>query len=220
VIRLRYHDGMNSAPVFVDSAGNRSAILWDKTQPSILLPGAFNPLHDAHLTLAALAERLENRPAVFELSVANVDKPELTDVEVQRRLEQFLGKAPVWITRAPLFTEKAELFPGAIFAIGADTAARLVEPRYYGSGQAIETALEQIAARNCRFLVAGRRDAAGRFLGLQDITIPVRYRDMFREIPEGDFRMDISSTVLRSSRGSDDFADSAKRARNDESERL
>ena len=164
----------------------------------VLLPGAFNPLHDGHLALAALAERMEGKPAAFELSVTNVDKPELTDMEVRSRLDQFVGKASVWLTRAPLFTEKAHVFPGATFAIGADTAARLVAPRYYqGKEEDMLLALDQLRAKHCRFLVAGRLDAAGRFVGLEEIPIPAPYGDLFCAIPQSEFRVDISSTRLR-----------------------
>src|SRR5207237_7480884 len=121
-----------------------------------LLPGAFNPLHAGHLALAAVARRVENKPAAFELSAVNVDKPELTRQEVLRRAEQFAGRFPIWLARAALFTDKAELFPCAAFVLGADTAARLVTPRYYDNETTrLLGALEQIRAHGCRFLVAG-----------------------------------------------------------------
>src|SRR5262249_18559734 len=97
--------------------------------PGLLLPGSFNPLHPGHLELAAL--RL-GRPAAFELSVVNADKPPLSESEVRRRLRQFARQAPVWLTRAPTFLEKARLFGGAVFVVGADTAVRIVQPRFYG----------------------------------------------------------------------------------------
>src|SRR5690242_20225890 len=101
--------------------------------PPVLFPGSFNPLHDGHRTLAALAGERLGGVGAFELSIANVDKPDLPDDEVRRRLEQFRGRAAVVVTRAPTFVQKAELFPGATFVLGADTAARVVQPRYYCS---------------------------------------------------------------------------------------
>lgn len=35
--------------------------------------------------------------------------------------------------QAPLFTDKATLFPGATFVVGYDTAVRLVDEKYYSS---------------------------------------------------------------------------------------
>ena len=67
--------------------------------------------------------------------MVNADKPPLADEEVRRRLTQFVWRAPVWLTRAPTYTEKAELFPDCVFVIGADTATRIVQPRFYGDSE-------------------------------------------------------------------------------------
>src|SRR5436305_1581127 len=117
--------------LFLSADGEpRYDVSWDLSAPMALLPGAFNPLHAGHVALAALAERLEGKPAAFELSAVNVDKAELHADEVRRRARQFAGRFPAWLTRAALFTEKAALFPGATFVVGADTATRLLDPRY------------------------------------------------------------------------------------------
>jgi hypothetical protein len=36
----------------------------------------------------------------------------------------------VTLTREPLFTAKATLLPGAAFAVGWDTAVRILDPKY------------------------------------------------------------------------------------------
>jgi hypothetical protein len=169
--------------------------------PAVLLPGAFNPIHEGHRGMRAAAARLAGGAAAYELSVANVDKPDLTAEEVRRRLAQFTWQAPVCLTRAPTFAEKAALFPGAAFAVGADTAARIVSPRYYhDSEERMTEALASIRRQGCRFLVAGRADREGRFLTLADIPIPAAHRDLFGAIPEDQFRLDLSSTQLREQR--------------------
>ena len=94
--------------------------------PKLLLPGAFNPLHEGHLALARQAAELMNIEAAFELTILNADKPPLEAEEVRRRLAQFVWRAPMWLTQAPTFVEKARLFPGATFVVGTDTAARIV----------------------------------------------------------------------------------------------
>jgi hypothetical protein len=64
----------------------------------------------------------------------------------------------------------------------------------------MHAALEEIADSGGRFLVAARRDAAGRMHALNDIPVPRRYADLFTEIPEHRFRVDISSSEIRARR--------------------
>jgi hypothetical protein len=164
----------------------------------LLLPGSFNPLHAGHLALAVVAAREAGAPASFELSVTNADKPPLADDEVRRRLAAFAWRGPVWLTRAPTFVEKARLFPGATFVVGADTAARVVAPRFYGGREAaVAEALAEFRSLGCHILVAGRADAGGRFVGADELGLPAEFRDLFRGIPESAFRVDLSSTQLR-----------------------
>ncbi|CUV01155.1 Gb/AAD14522.1 [hydrothermal vent metagenome] len=58
------------------------------------------------------------------------------------------------------------------------------------------TALAEMWASGCRFLVAGR-EADGTFHTLDNVEIPEGFRPLFQEIPESRFRIDISSTALR-----------------------
>src|SRR5437667_2672482 len=173
-------------------------------QPLVLFPGSFNPMHEGHVLLARVAEELRQQPLAFEISVTNVDKPPLEGQTVRHRLAQFAWKSPVELTRAPTFVEKSRLFPRATFVIGADTAERLVAPKYYGDDEVqMQVALEEIANSGGSFLVAARIDAAGRVRTLGDIPVPRRYADLFTEIPEHRFRVDTSSSELRARRGAD-----------------
>ena len=167
-------------------------------RPLLLLPGSFNPLHAGHVLLARVAEELRQQPLAFEISVTNVDKPPLTGETVRQRLAQFAWKSPVELTRAPTFVEKSRLFPGTTFVIGADTAERLVAPRYYGDDEVrMHAALEEIANAGCGFLVAVRIGATARVYTLSDIPVPRRYAGLFSEIPEQRFRFDTSSSEIR-----------------------
>ena len=167
-------------------------------QPVVLFPGSFNPMHEGHVSLAQVAEELRQEPVAFELSVTNVDKPPLAGETVRQRLAQFAWRAPVELTRAPTFVEKARLFPGTTFVVGADTAERLFGSKYYGGDEdRMHMALEEIANSGSSFLVAVRLDAAGRVRALNDLPVPRRYADLFSEIPEHHFRVDTSSSEIR-----------------------
>ena len=166
----------------------------------------------------------------FELSVVNADKGTLSEEEVRRRVEQFSKSSSssdsnsnfrVVLTRAPLFEQKAALFGrGASFAVGVDTAVRLLDPKYYrgGSDAGLGLSMGRIAARGARVFVAGRKvkrksDKSGgegeqeeeAFLTLSSsgaldsspAAKVVASLGLFREIPEESFREDVSSTELR-----------------------
>ncbi len=170
--------------------------------PLMLLPGSFNPLHVGHREMMESAIRAagglypEPVEGAFELSVTNVDKPPLEKGEILRRLGQFGPEDTIVLTRAETFQKKAALFPGRVFVQGWDTTIRLVAPRYYGGEAEVMLALAEMMAGGTRFLVAGRNDG-GVFQTLADVDIPGGFAPMFLEIPEGEFRRDISSTELR-----------------------
>lgn len=169
--------------------------------PSAVLAGSFNPLHDGHRRLAEVAAKKLGRLVAFEMSIRNVDKPDLDPDEISRRLTQFRDVAPVFITRAPTFEEKAKLFAGAVLVVGSDTAERIAAPRYYGNSIARrDRSLAIIREHACRFLVAGRTSAAGGFLTLGGIEIPAPFNELFEPIEEHEFRVDLSSSELRGKR--------------------
>ena len=159
-----------------------------------LFPGSFDPLHDGHRTLAAVVEAKYGVPVHFELSLTNVDKPELAAEVWEKRAAQFVGYAPLWLTRAHLFEQKAALFPGVLFVVGFDTAIRLLDAKYYADEAANRRSLAAIAEHGCRFVVGGRVDAMGAFRTWSGAPgVP----PMFDVLEEADFRLDISSTELR-----------------------
>ena len=181
---------------------------------AVILSGAFDPWHAGHRALGEAAAALAGVPPTavwFELPVVNADKAALQLRDAWRRASQFAGGGNLLLSRAPLFQQKAVLYPGATFVVGADTAARLLQPRFYGdSERAMEAALGEIGAAGCRFLVACRwqpgRSEPGRKapsrtpaapLCLEDLPIAPRHSDLFVPIPAAEFRMDLSSTEIR-----------------------
>ncbi|HEX9372937.1 MAG TPA: hypothetical protein VF897_18125, partial [Roseiflexaceae bacterium] len=161
-----------------------------------ILSGSFNPLHAGHERLAQAASEFLGLPAIFELPILNADKAPLSYAEIDRRLAQFRWRYTVVLSREALFVGKAALYPGCVFVIGHDTAVRLVDPRYYGGESGRDAALERIRAQGCRFLVAGRAEG-GAFRTLREIAIPSGFEDLFVELPETAFRVDLSSTEIR-----------------------
>ncbi len=168
--------------------------------PTVLFPGSFNPLHDGHRTLAAVASRMLGRPVAFELSITNVDKPSLNVEDFTSRLSSFRGYAPVWLTRAATFERKAELFPGCTFVVGYDTAIRLIDTKYYqNSLQQRDVCLGRLVVSGCRFLVGGRFFGES-FRVWDETLVPDGLSGLFEGIPETAFRVDCSSSELRAGR--------------------
>jgi len=169
-----------------------------KKLPNVaLLSGSFNPLHSGHQQLAQAAAGMLGQDVFFELPLINADKAAIGSEEAHRRVAQFANLSPVLLTAAPLFSQKAQLFPHSFFILGADTADRLLQPRFYNNSPAqMIDSFEQVRRAGCRFLVAGRLDD-DHFLTLKELSLPDGYRELFQEIPESKFRVDVSSTALR-----------------------
>ena len=169
------------------------------TVPAGILAGSFNPLHAGHQGLIAAAERQIGAPVELELSLQNVDKDPLAIAPAVDRVSSIAGRYSLVIDRAATFVEKSALFPGAVFVVGADTATRIVDPRYYGGdARAMRSGLEAIRNRGCGFLVAGR-SIGDRFASFASLDFSPA-ADLFSELPESAFRLDISSSQIRQER--------------------
>jgi len=186
-------------------AGTRTAVqvAADPARPAaataaekVVFPGSFDPLHEGHLRMAVIAAEIAERPVDFELSITNVDKPALDYVEMAARTAQFAGRS-LWLTRAATFLEKIDVFPRATFVMGADTYARLADPRYYGgSVEAADRAVRRIAAETGGLIVFGR-ERDGQFEDPSRLDVPAALREATYFVSPREFRLDISSTSLR-----------------------
>ena len=179
--------------------GERSHIAAKRFEA--VLPGAFNPLHDGHRAMRADAARRLATDVAYELCIANVDKPPLDYIELAQRLQQFAVQDVV-VTNAPTFVAKARALDGVTFVVGADTLARIAEPRYYGDAAARDLAIEELSALGCRFLVYGRC-YQGRFQTAADLPLPANLAALCSSVPESEFRADISSTAIRRGNSAD-----------------
>ena len=170
----------------------------DKSFKGGILSGSFNPIHQGHIELSKIASDILEAPVAFEISVTNVDKPLLQADEIKKRVSQFERSETVILTCAPLFAEKSGIFQNSTFIIGNDTALRLVDPKYYDNDvQNMYTSLQKVKDNKCDFLVAGRLQNS-EFKTISDMAIPEAFISLFQGIPESQFRMDLSSSELRS----------------------
>jgi len=170
----------------------------DTNNPLTIFPGAFNPLHDGHKSIAKIASRLTGHSCHLELSITNVDKLPLDYLEIDHRSKRIVSELPLLLTRAPTFIEKSGLFPGATFAVGVDTISRIADGRYYNNDrESTARALKKIRGQACKFLVFGRK-TRDKFLSLDDLVLPDILAEICTGVPEQEFRIDISSTELRS----------------------
>ncbi|MDI9395436.1 MAG: hypothetical protein QM426_08505 [Euryarchaeota archaeon] len=129
----------------------------------ILFSGSFDPCHKNHIFMAECASKKYNAPVHFEISLTNVDKPPIDFISLNQRLESlqkykdkdFMGG--IFLTNAPLFLQKADLFPNSTFIIGADTFNRLFDAKYYDGTVDTPSILRHFKEKNVRFMVFQRK---------------------------------------------------------------
>ncbi len=167
-----------------------------------VLPGAFNPLHEGHRRMREVAEERLNQHVAFELSIRNVDKPDLDFIDINERIEQFEADEYV-LTNQPTFIEKARLLfstSGGTFVVGADTLSRIDHEQYYDSLEHRDASISELTMLGIRFLVFGRRHRS-EFLTLEDLKVGSDLGALCDGISASEFQCDLSSTELRESRG-------------------
>lgn len=161
---------------------------------SLILSGSFNPLHKGHIKLLKVSMNEYQFKPIYEISISNVDKSKIEFKDLLIRINQFKSLGKLVITNSANFREKSFIFKKSIFVIGYDTALRLIEKKYYKND--IEMAFTDIKKNGCSFLVAGRF-INNKYNNASTIDFN-EFKKFFYILAEEKFRLDISSSQLRS----------------------
>jgi nicotinic acid mononucleotide adenylyltransferase len=162
----------------------------------LVFPGSFDPCHRNHIFMAKLASEKLREPVHFEISLTNVDKPPIDFISLNQRLdslrkykdESFMGG--ICLTNAPLFLQKADLFPNSTFIIGADTFNRLFDAKYYGGKVDTSSILRHFREKNVRFMVFQRKSV--------EMSVRPEILEFCEIVPMEEYEDDgISSTEIR-----------------------
>ena len=106
--------------LYVNGPKAKELLAQDHT---VIFSGSFNPLHAGHMEMHSRAKEITGITPVFEISVQNVDKPELNLWDIYQRHDALVD-FPLVLTRAPFFTQKSqaikEAFPASKTINGFD----------------------------------------------------------------------------------------------------
>ena len=86
--------------------------------------------------------------------------------------------------QAPLYPDKAVLFPDSAFVLGYDTAIRLLMPKYYGGNDEMLVQLASMSYKGCSILAVGRivedDDGNNSFKSFEDVAVPEALEKLVR----------------------------------------
>ncbi|QQS21132.1 MAG: hypothetical protein IPL87_01205 [Candidatus Moraniibacteriota bacterium] len=114
----------------------------------------------------------------------------------QERAWQFQSHWPgIFRSDAGLFKEKALCYPGAHFAVGIDTAHRILDPKYYSSMHELQNVLRSFRSTETKIYVFHREGSDNQSLAFQNPNFSKEVQEIFVSLPGS---WNISSSHLRS----------------------
>jgi nicotinic acid mononucleotide adenylyltransferase len=96
----------------------------------MFLPGSFDPPHYGHHGMAKAVEGWHRKRPTFMIDATPPHKEHLSVQEMIRRRVLLKNDDVLFTQNAPLFLDKAKLYPNSEFVIGADTYNRMIDPKW------------------------------------------------------------------------------------------
>lgn len=161
--------------------------------PFVVYSGSFDPFHEGHAAVIQKLAEKTRKPVYLELSVRNVDKPDvdlngladrMASIYIGMMKHNLKSIAGVILTNMPKFFDKLSLLgPKASFVVGSDTASRMVDNKYGN----VESLFDLIEVYGTEIFVCERPGYS--------FVAPKQYEQRFTFLPGTGLQ--ISSTELR-----------------------
>lgn len=176
------------------------AVLYPHNR-KVVYSGSFNPIHQAHLEILKVGEKITGIKSILEISMKNVDKLPLDFIEAKKRKDNIRAKNSdydVVFTNLPRFIDKVKLFRYSTFIVGADTWRRILDPKYGD----LNSSFDIFSTYGTKFLVFGRLNKGVFDDGISGVVCPnhsfFENKENVKYVTKEEYGgYDISSTELR-----------------------
>jgi hypothetical protein len=183
---------------FFAANGKRLATL-PKSKHLAMMPGAYNPPHEGHLSTAQHVLDDYNQTVVYEVTAEPPHKEPLSVQALLQRAKLLQGHDRLFTKSNPLYLDKANAYPGVPLVLGADAMVRMLDPKW---GIKLNDLFVKFDRLQTKLLVSGRL-IGDKFITCDDILNDLKDKDynlwnlashVMRPVSG---RVDISSTELR-----------------------